>query len=78
MAQTKVGYFTKLDPVLRAAMRRYKEAVGVPEAQQIERALREWLADRPEAWPTKESGGVTKAPRLRARTRPTLSAKRAK
>lgn len=46
----KVPYFTKLDPELREAMRRYKEAVGVPEAQQIDRALREWLGERPEAW----------------------------
>ena len=51
MPPTKVAYFTKLDPHLREAMRRYKEAVGVPEAQQVERALRAWLAERPEAWP---------------------------
>lgn len=50
MPQTKIAYFTKLDRDLREAMRRYKEAVGVPEAQQIERALREWLGQRPEAW----------------------------
>lgn len=49
MAQRKVGYFTKLHPELREAMRRYKDAVGVPEAQQIERALLEWLSSRPEA-----------------------------
>jgi hypothetical protein len=49
MPQQKVGYFTKLDPELREAMRRYKEIVGVPEAQQIDRALREWLGARPEA-----------------------------
>lgn len=48
----KIPYFTKLDPELREAMRRYKVAVGVPEAVQVERALREWLGERPEAWPT--------------------------
>lgn len=46
----KIGYYTKLDPQLREAMRRYKENVGVPEAQQIERALKAWLRERPEAW----------------------------
>ena len=54
--QKKIGYFTKLDPELREAMRRYKEDVGVPEAQQIERALRDWLAER----------GVMKPARKRA------------
>jgi hypothetical protein len=49
--RTKVGYFTKLDPELREALRRYKVAVGVPEAEQIDRALRVWLGERPEAWP---------------------------
>ena len=47
----KIGYFTKLDPDLREALRRYKAAIGVPEAEQIDRALREWLGERPEAWP---------------------------
>ena len=69
MPQTKVAYFTKLDPELREAMRRYKAAVGVPEAQQIERALREWLGERPEAWPAPKIGGKTEADRRRARTR---------
>lgn len=50
MPQRKIGYYTKLDPELREAMRRYKQAVGVPEAQQIERALMAWLGERPEAW----------------------------
>jgi hypothetical protein len=63
----KIGYFTKLDPELREAMRRYKEVVGVPEAQQIDRALREWLNERPEAWP--QTAGVKKAERKRAGTR---------
>ncbi len=67
MSQTKVGYFTKLDPELREQMRRYKEAVGVPEAQQIERALREWLSVRPEA--SKQKSGSKKADRKRAPTR---------
>jgi hypothetical protein len=64
--ETKVGYFTKLDPELREAMRRYKEAVGVPEAQQIARALREWLTER-EAWPVRQvktiGRGVKRKPR---------------
>lgn len=47
----KVPYYTKLDPELREAMRRYKANVGVPESVQIERALREWLGERQEAWP---------------------------
>jgi hypothetical protein len=55
----KQPFFTKLDPELRAAMRRYKTAVGVPEAQQIERALMEWLGERPEAWPLPEQKGTT-------------------
>jgi hypothetical protein len=47
-SQKKVPYYTKLDPELRAAMARYKAAVGVPEAVQIERALRAWLTERPD------------------------------
>jgi hypothetical protein len=47
---TKIPYFTKLSRDVREAMRRYKAVVGVPEAQQIDRALREWLDDKPEAW----------------------------
>jgi hypothetical protein len=50
-ARKKVPYFTKLDPKLREALRRYKAAIGVPEAEQIDRALRQWLGERPEAWP---------------------------
>ena len=42
----KVPFFTKLDPELREALRRYKADVGVPEAEQIDRALREWLVER--------------------------------
>jgi hypothetical protein len=30
-------------------LRRYKAAIGVPEAEQIDRALREWLGERPES-----------------------------
>ena len=44
--RTKVPFFTKLDPELREALRRYKADVGVPEAQQVDRALREWLTKR--------------------------------
>ncbi len=49
--RNKVPYFTKLDPELREALRRYKVAVGVPEAVQIDRALRAWLGERADAWP---------------------------
>jgi len=55
----KQPFFTKIDPKLREAMRRYKAEVGVPEAQQIDRALREWLVAR----------GVMKAGRKPASTR---------
>jgi hypothetical protein len=48
---TKVGFYTKLDPALRAAMRRFKEHTGVPEAQQVHRALTEWLGERADAGP---------------------------
>src|SRR5207244_11775250 len=47
----KVPFFTKLDPELRQALRDYKIAVGVPEAEQVDRALREWLGERADAWP---------------------------
>jgi hypothetical protein len=65
----KAPFFTKLDPELREAMRRYKEVVGVPEAQQVDRALREWLGERAEAWPVPTTKGVVKADRQRARAR---------
>lgn len=52
----KVPFFTKLDPELREALRRYKADVGVPEAEQVDRALREWLNER----------GVLKSARKRA------------
>ncbi len=42
----KVPFYTKIDPLLKEALRRYKLDVGVPEAQQIDRALREWLGAR--------------------------------
>jgi len=45
--QKKIGYFTKLDPELREMMRRFKADTGIPEAQQIDRALRQWLGRRP-------------------------------
>ena len=57
--RNKVPYFTKLDPELREALRRYKADIGVPEAEQIDRALRAWLEDR----------GVLKSARKRASTR---------
>lgn len=60
MPRKKVPYFTKLDPELREALRRYKADVGVPEAEQIDRALRQWLAER----------GVMKANRKRAHGAP--------
>ena len=56
----KIGYYTKIDPALREAMRRYKADVGVPEAVQIDRALRAWLTER----------GVMKAERKRAGSHP--------
>jgi hypothetical protein len=69
----KVPYFTKLDPTLREALRRYKVAVGVPEAQQIDRALREWLGTRPEAWtvaePRKIAARSTKSFRVQPRAK---------
>lgn len=67
MPRYKVPFYTKLDPELREALRRYKAAVGVPEAVQIDRALREWLADRPEAWALPK--GETKTERRRGQTR---------
>ena len=60
----KVPFFTKLDPALRKAMDRYKAATGVPSAQQVDRALREWLAERQEAWPLPKVKG-TDGPPLR-------------
>ncbi len=47
-AATKVPYFTKLDPALREDLRAYKAAQGVPEAEQIDRALRGWFNSRPD------------------------------
>lgn len=65
----KIGYYTKIDPELREAMARYKAALGVPEAVQVDRALREWLGERSEAWPLPSAKGVKKAERKRATTR---------
>jgi hypothetical protein len=59
----KQPFYTKLDPALRIAMRRFKQRTGVPEAQQIDRALREWLGERADAWP------LPKATRRKATTR---------
>jgi len=61
MAKKKVGYFTKMDPALREAMRRFKVTTGVPEAQQIDRALREWLGERADAWPLPKPARKKKA-----------------
>jgi len=55
----KVPFFTKLDPDLGDALRRYKEDVGVPVAEQVDRALRAWLSER----------GVIKADRKRVSPR---------
>ncbi len=44
----KVPFFTKLDPTLREDLRRYKAAQGVPEAEQVDRALRGWFNSRPD------------------------------
>jgi hypothetical protein len=57
--RNKVPYYTKLDPEVREALRAYKEAVGVPEAEQVDRALRAWLAEH----------GVMKPARRRAPAR---------
>ena len=65
----KIPFFTKLDPELREALRRYKTVVGVPEAEQIDRALREWLGERAEAWPLPSPKGAMKSARKRAGTR---------
>ncbi len=46
MPPRKKGYYTKLDPEVREGLRRYKVEVGVPEAEQIDRALRAWLVER--------------------------------
>lgn len=59
-ANKKMPFYTKIAPDLREAMLRYKEVVGVPEAQQIDRALREWLGERADAWPVPESKPQTK------------------
>ena len=61
----KVPYFTKLAPEIREALRRYKVAVGVPEAEQIHRALSVWLGERSEAWELPK--GVKKADRKRVK-----------
>jgi hypothetical protein len=45
-ATAKVPYFTKLDSGLRDDLRQYKAAQGVPEAEQIDRALRAWFNSR--------------------------------
>ena len=45
---SKVPFFTKLDPALRDDLRRYKAAQGVPEAEQVDRALRGWFNSRPD------------------------------
>ena len=47
-ATNKVPYFTKLDPALRDDLRQYKATQGVPEAEQIDRALRGWFNSRPD------------------------------
>jgi hypothetical protein len=49
--QPKVLFTTRIPQEIRDAVRRYREVVGVPDSQQVERALREWLAERSEAWP---------------------------
>lgn len=44
--RVKVGFFVKLNPEILAGLRQYKTDVGVPIAEQIDRALRQWLAER--------------------------------
>jgi hypothetical protein len=55
----KTGYFTKLDPEILVALRQYKTEVGVPVAEQIDRALRQWLAERG-VLRSRTKGGKTK------------------
>ena len=48
------------------AMARLRERQGVPFSEQIRRALREWLAKRPDVWPL-PTAGVAKAECTRVR-----------
>jgi hypothetical protein len=52
-------YSFMIDPDLAAALKAVKERDGVPEGEQIRRALRQWMERR----------GVMKAERKRAATR---------
>jgi len=52
-------YSFMIDPDLAAALKTVKEQDGVPESEQIRRALRQWMEQR----------GVMKAERKRAVTR---------
>ncbi len=58
----KKSYHFMIDSELDAALKRMKERDGIPEGEQIRRALREWLRKK----------GVMKAERKRvvARKRP--------
>ena len=58
MAPKKL-YSFMIDPDLAAALKTVKEQDGVPESEQIRRALRQWMEQR----------GVMKAERKRAVTR---------
>ncbi len=53
-------YNFAIDPELREGLRRLKARDGIPESEQIRRAIRLWL---------KQKGVTVKAPRPRARTR---------
>jgi uncharacterized protein (DUF4415 family) len=48
---TKRPFFTRLDPDLLDALRRFKRAAGVPPQFTVNAALREYLNERPAAWP---------------------------
>jgi hypothetical protein len=57
----KARYQFMIEPEQRDALRRIKESEGIPEAEQIRRAINEWLERR--------EGTDKKAERKRASTR---------
>jgi hypothetical protein len=62
MPRRKVGYFTKLDPEILDALRRYRDVVGVPIAVTIHKALVEYLSEREAAWPVKRGKKTLRTP----------------
>lgn len=47
-------YAVRLDPDLLKAMKRVKRQIGIPESEQIRRALRKWLTTKGELRPLSE------------------------